>query len=157
LESEEEKGVKFFFGPRALFASAGAETIIRVWDLASGLLLRSLGGHLARVNALSMWEGYQSLVISDSADRTLRVCDLLTGKCVSIMIRHTDDILTATCTTPDGNDGKMQAVLIFSSADLSVVCWDLFAILQDHYFISNDEKEWKSPPLFACIAVLRSP
>ncbi|CAE8727611.1 unnamed protein product [Polarella glacialis] len=63
-----------------LLLSAGADGKIRLWDLASGLLLRLLLGHKEVVWRLAAdWS--TGLIVSSSHDRTLRLWDLGSETC----------------------------------------------------------------------------
>lgn len=63
---------------------------IVVWDIETGLLLRSLTGHLRAVNALKF---DNSKLISGSSDRTVRVWNYKTGECVCTFRGHDDEVL----------------------------------------------------------------
>jgi WD40 repeat protein len=144
--------------PQPLMVTAGAEYVIRLWDVKTAILLRTLTGHLARVNSLCLWEDYQTLIISGSGDHTLRVHDLITGECLCLLQGHTGDVLTVTSTTTDANGvssaspsraqsppstssstrNEARCVIVSSSEDLSLIQWDLQRIIADFYHSSDE-------------------
>ena len=83
-------------GARPILATGGVERVIKLWDVESGVLLRSLEGHLDQINCLCLWEGYEMLIISGSSDCTLRVYDILSGECLCVLQGHMDAILGVT-------------------------------------------------------------
>ena len=86
-------------GARPILATAGVERLIKLWDVESGVLLRSLEGHLDQINCLCLWEGYEMLIISGSSDCTLRVYDILSGECLCVLQGHMDGVLGVTLGT----------------------------------------------------------
>ncbi len=72
---------------------------LEVWDLQSHMLLHSMEGHSARINAVEVTPDGRRL-ISASEDRTLRVWDLESG---SLVASFTDEGgLRSACASPDG-------------------------------------------------------
>lgn len=90
---------------------------LRIWDLATGQLLRGLEAHEARINTLCIVPGMDS-VLSASDDHTLRLWDLGTGQLIRTFIGHRGRILGAVL-LPDGG-GALSA-----SWDRTVRLWDL--------------------------------
>ncbi len=62
-----------------LLASGGADRMIRVWDVASGELVKTLEGHTHHVTALD-WSIDQTQMASASADMSVKIWDLRLGK-----------------------------------------------------------------------------
>jgi maltokinase len=71
----------FGFAGSVLLASAGADSVIRLWDAGSGSLVRSMTGHTAQVNDIAVVRDEQgrTLIASASDDGSLRVWDPATG------------------------------------------------------------------------------
>lgn len=118
-------------GPRPIMVCAGAAPSMLVWDAKAGVLLRSLEGHHHRVNHMALWEGFQMLLVTASADHTIRVYDVVTGECVSILVGHKDVVLRVAI-------AGISPKIISSSDDMSLLQWDLNAIIEDHYYTEGD-------------------
>jgi WD40 repeat protein len=68
----------------AQIVSGPSDYTIKVWDLASGRLLRSLKGHISNVTAVAVTpDGAQ--VVSGSADHTFKVWNLVTGESKTLL------------------------------------------------------------------------
>jgi len=72
-------------GRQAITADDGT---IRVWELGSGQLLRTLRGHTDWVSAVAVTSDGQRIV-SASWDQTLRMWDLGSGQVLSVLEGHT--------------------------------------------------------------------
>jgi WD40 repeat protein len=104
---------------RQLQVPAGA-TFLRVRHLAtreSPALVRDLVGHTSWVNACAVTPDGQR-VVSASADKTLRVWDLGSGRTLATLTGHLDDVL-ACAVTPDGRR------VVSASAEHTLKVWDL--------------------------------
>jgi WD40 repeat protein len=76
--SDSVFGVEFSPDGR-LLASAGADKFVKVWDAASGKLVRSFEGHTNQVLGVS-WRSDQKLLASAGADNVIKVWSLETGE-----------------------------------------------------------------------------
>jgi WD40 repeat protein len=119
-------------GIRPLLASAGVERIIKIWDLDSGILLRCLHGHLDQITTMTLWEGNQMFIISGSADHTIRIFDMISGECFCVLKGHRDSVLSLTIADWD------QPKIVSSGDDLSIIQWDLDAIIEAFYDNSEE-------------------
>ena len=54
-------------------ATASWDTVVRLWDVASGVCVRRFNGHSKDVNAVAFLAGTSSLVASGGKDRSIRV------------------------------------------------------------------------------------
>ena len=99
---------------RVLLGSAG---LIKLLDVAASapVPLRDLVGHTALVNCL---EASASMVLSGSADKTVRLWDLRTSKCVRTMEGHSDAVCSVDM------DGHCRTA-VSGSFDKSAKLWDL--------------------------------
>ncbi|MGQ9765718.1 MAG: WD40 repeat domain-containing protein, partial [Armatimonadota bacterium] len=71
------------------YALSGSwDKTVKVWDLASGRLLRSLGGHTGWVWAVAVTADGRS-ALSGSDDRTVKVWDLESGRLLRSLEGHT--------------------------------------------------------------------
>ena len=72
-------------GKRAV--SASRDKTLKVWELESGRLLRTLEGHSDRVNGVSVTADGKRAV-SASGDKTLKVWELESGACIATFPRR---------------------------------------------------------------------
>ncbi|MCJ7509602.1 MAG: WD40 repeat domain-containing protein, partial [Dehalococcoidia bacterium] len=101
----------------ALVASVGYEdTVVRVWDSATGRSVAILRGHTDHVVDVA-WSPDGGLLASGSADHTVRLWDGATGKPVAILEGHTGHV-DAVAWSPDGS------LLASGSWDDTVRLWD---------------------------------
>lgn len=63
-----------------MIASGSHEQTIRLWDIATGELLRTVSGHMGAVLALAF--SADSTLISGSQDETIRIWESETGQCL---------------------------------------------------------------------------
>jgi WD40 repeat protein len=78
------------FSPDGRLLAAGAkfaESVINVWDVSSGRLVRQLEGHQRWVAALQFWPDGKTLA-SASGDRTIRIWDVTSGKLLKTLRGH---------------------------------------------------------------------
>jgi WD40 repeat protein len=101
-------------GKRAI--SAGADHLLRLWDLQSGDQIRPLKGHTNWVTSVAVFADGRH-AISGSADKTLRVWDLDTGKELKKLTGKS--WINAIAVSADGT----RAVV--GNEDHSVVLWDV--------------------------------
>merc|ERR1711871_904303 len=75
-------------------ATGCADGIIRVWNLETTQMVRALEGHEDEVLCMSWLSGWPWLLISGSADMTLRVWDLSMGQCMEdgVLEGHSDAV-----------------------------------------------------------------
>ena len=100
-----------------LIVSGSDDQIIKVWELDSGRLLRSLGGHTGEVNAVAVSPNGRE-IISASDDKTLKVWDLESGRLLRTLEGHSGGIV-AISLTPDGKR------VVSISEDKTIKVWDL--------------------------------
>lgn len=82
-------------------ASAGADRLVRIWDVETGRLLRSLRGHTHDIRQILFTADGQS-VISGSEDRTIRIWDLKTGEPTKLLFTRYDHGVCSLSLSPDG-------------------------------------------------------
>jgi WD40 repeat protein len=80
-------------GNRAV--SGSDDTTLKVWDVRTGLELRTLEGHTGWVSTANVAQG---LVVSGSGDGTLKAWDLETGQVLWTLVGHTDQVLAVALT-----------------------------------------------------------
>ena len=97
--------------------SGSREKTLKVWDLDTGALVRTLEGHADRVTGVAVTADGRRTV-SASWDKTLKVWNLGTGSVVHTLEGHTG-VVWGVAVTPDGR----QAVS--GSSDETLKVWDL--------------------------------
>jgi len=69
----------------------GTRDFMKVWNLKTGELIQDMDGHMEGVFALTKAEEL-GLLFSASVDRTIRVWDMNTHKCLHVLEEHTDKV-----------------------------------------------------------------
>jgi WD40 repeat protein len=103
--------------PLSSYSDEKDETVLRVWDLETGMCLHVLRGHTHGVWSVSATPDNRCAV-SAGFDRTLRVWDLETGGCIRVLEGHTDEVRSVSV-TPDG------CLAVSASFDKTIRVWDL--------------------------------
>ena len=102
-------------GRRAV--SASRDRTLKVWDLETGEVLRTLEGHSGVVMAVAVTPDSRQ-AISASGDRTLKVWDIETGEVLRTLEGHSD-MVRAVAVTPDGRQ------TVSASGDRPLKVWDI--------------------------------
>ena len=101
-------------GQRVL--SSSSDDTIKLWDVATGRLLRTFVGHLSSVSA-AVFSSDGERIISGSADRTLKLWHTATGHLVRNFEGHISAV-AAVAFSPDG------ALVVSGSYDKTLKLWD---------------------------------
>jgi WD40 repeat protein len=80
--------------------TGSADDTAKIWDAASGNLLRTLQGHTDDVRAVE-WSPDSKQILTGSIDNTARFWDAASGQILKILQGHTDDIWSVAW-SPDG-------------------------------------------------------
>jgi WD40 repeat protein len=102
--------------------SGSGDSTVKVWDLESGSLLRSLAGYARAVFAVGVTRDARR-VICGSSDRTVRIWDLESGQVLHTLAGHRGCVRAVAVT----RDGRRA---IWGSDDKTVRVWDLDALTQ---------------------------
>ncbi len=108
-----------FFPDNKRLVTAGADRVVRVWDIVAGQQLMALSGHSDVVDSVAVSRDGQILA-SGSEDRTVKIWNALTGREVAMLKGHTAGVVSIAFSP----DGKRLAT---ASDDKSVRLWDLAA------------------------------
>jgi Tol biopolymer transport system component len=109
-----------------VLATAGGDTMIRLWDLATGKELRCLAGHKGFIRSVAFAPDGK-LLASAGNDRSVLLWNVTTGKQVRRVGHHDGDLRMAAF-SPDGK------TLASSGFDEHIGLWDLATGKQLHYF-----------------------
>jgi WD40 repeat protein len=101
-------------GKQAL--SGGLDNTIKLWDVSSGRLLRTLGGHSDAVNSVA-FSPVGGKVLSGSSDKTLRLWDASTGQVLRTFVGHSDSV-NSVAFSFDGSK------VLSGSSDKTLKLWD---------------------------------
>lgn len=99
-----------------LIASAGEDNVVKLWDAATGKLIRNLEGHTDFVRAVAFSPDSKT-VASGGRDRIIKLWDTRTGKLIRGLRGHSD-MVSSLCFSRDGS------TLVSGSWDESVALWD---------------------------------
>jgi WD40 repeat protein/energy-coupling factor transporter ATP-binding protein EcfA2 len=99
-----------------LILSGSVDNSLRLWDAASGKLIRSLEGHSNGVMACAFSPDGR-LILSGSADNSLRLWDAASGKLIRSLEGHSK-VVWACAFSPDGR------LILSGSDDNSLRLWD---------------------------------
>ena len=97
-------------------ATAGRDSVAKIWDVATGQELRTLRGHTSFVLDATYSPDGQRLVTS-SADKTAKIWAVSTGELLGTLQGHTDQVWTAVY-SPDGRR------IATASWDKTIRVWD---------------------------------
>jgi WD40 repeat protein len=98
-----------------ILISASADKTIKIWNLETGELLKTLTGHTSFVNYLAISPDGQILA-SASADKTVKLWDLNTGKLLKTLTGH-NSFVHRLLFSPDGQN--------LYSADATIKIWNI--------------------------------
>jgi hypothetical protein len=97
-------------------ASASWDKTVKIWDAATGTLIRTLTGHSSSViSAVFSPDGKR--IASASADSTVKIWDAATGKLLATLSGHSSPVFSAVF-SPDGKR------IASASGDKTVKIWD---------------------------------
>lgn len=98
-------------------ASGGADRVVRMWDRATGALLREFVGHTGGVNSVSI-SADGRLMLTASGDKELRLWDIATGQCLKTFKGHSWHVVSC-CLSRCGS------LAVSGSGDSTVRIWDI--------------------------------
>jgi WD40 repeat protein len=121
LECHDDLVNDVVWGPGGRWlATAGADRLVRIWDVATGQRRAELAGHSGPVLALALSPDGRWLC-SASADQSIRVWDCTTWKQVRSLDNHTGTVHALAFRPAAGDDGP--PILASAGADGTVRIW----------------------------------
>jgi murein L,D-transpeptidase YafK/tricorn protease-like protein len=97
--------------------SGGQDNVLRLWDIPTGLLLRTFDAQASRINAVAFSpDGH--LILSGGSDKLVRIWAVSTGQAVRTIEGHAGEVLSVAI-SPDGKRA------LSGSADKTVKLWDV--------------------------------
>ncbi|GMH10342.1 hypothetical protein Nepgr_012183 [Nepenthes gracilis] len=97
-------------------STASDDNTVRIWDVATGQLIKTLHGHTNYVFCVN-FNPQSNMIVSGSFDETVRVWDVKTGKCLKVLPAHSDPV-TAVHFNHDGS------LIVSGSYDGLCRIWD---------------------------------
>ncbi|KAI9251408.1 WD40-repeat-containing domain protein [Phascolomyces articulosus] len=102
--------------------SGADDSLINIYDATTLARRRCLRGHEGGVWAL---QHVGNTLVSGSTDRTVRVWNLLTGKCTHVFYGHTSTVRCLQIVMPNKNNEPKQPLIIAGSRDSTLRVWRL--------------------------------
>jgi WD40 repeat protein/nitrous oxidase accessory protein NosD len=100
-----------------LLASGSRDYTIKLWEVATGSLVRTLEGHTNWVNSVAFSPDGR-LLASGSSDRTIKLWEVASGSLVRTLSGHTSDV-NSVAFSPDGR------LLASGSDDRTIKLWEV--------------------------------
>eukprot|EP00602_Paraphysomonas_sp_CaronLab_P000947 CAMPEP_0185031738 /NCGR_PEP_ID=MMETSP1103-20130426/19360_1 /TAXON_ID=36769 /ORGANISM="Paraphysomonas bandaiensis, Strain Caron Lab Isolate" /LENGTH=447 /DNA_ID=CAMNT_0027567361 /DNA_START=263 /DNA_END=1607 /DNA_ORIENTATION=- len=101
-------------------AAGGRDSVIHVWDFASGDKLHTYSGHTEAVfSLLTLQMSGATAIVSGSGDNTIRVWNSSSNACEMVLHGHTDCV---TCLA--SAECSALLLLISGSRDMNILVWD---------------------------------
>lgn len=94
--------------------SGGADAAIKIWDIETQILLKTLTGHTKGVWSLAVFTS--KLIVSGSHDATVKVWNVEQGRCLRTMYGHSGSVWAMGC---------KKHLLVTGSHDKLIKLWDL--------------------------------
>ena len=131
LAAHQQGALSVAFSPDStLFASGGADSIVYLWDVATGQLRNTLRGHTNWIWALAFSPDGKTLA-SASSDQTIRLWHTQTGEVRHTLHKHSGWVRDVAF-SPDGR------ILASGSEDNTVRLWDVASGFEENVLYLDD-------------------
>ena len=127
-----------------ILAAAAFDDTVRLWDVSTGQMLRTLSGHAGQVMSLA-FSPDGTMAVSASADTTIKIWEVSSGRELRTLNGHTDEVMSASFSP----DGKMLAS---GSTDGTIRLWDDSEVLPVFELAKLEEKPIRWDP---CVGPVR--
>ncbi|KJU84114.1 repeat-containing protein [Candidatus Magnetobacterium bavaricum] len=97
--------------------SGSKDNTLRIWDIATGNLLKTLEGHSSVVSSVAI-SADDKKIVSGSKDNTVKIWEMATGIMIKTLQEHSDDV-TSVAISADGMK------IVSGSDDNTVKIWDM--------------------------------
>ncbi|XP_021890420.1 COMPASS-like H3K4 histone methylase component WDR5A [Carica papaya] len=116
--SGHEQGVSdvAFSSDSRFLVSASDDKTLRLWDVATGSLIKTLNGHTNFAFCVN-FNPQSNMIVSGAFDETVRIWDVKSGKCLKVLPAHSDPV-----TAVDFN--REGTLIVSSSYDGLCRIWD---------------------------------
>ncbi|KAJ3141347.1 Dip2/Utp12 protein [Physocladia obscura] len=102
----------------SLTVSGGEDSTIRLWDMKTGLGIKTLEGHMGAIGCVCVSADSRWIVSGGLDDWTVRVWDVATGRCWQILEGHEDSV-ECVAILPDGKR------IVSGSRDGTLRIWEM--------------------------------
>ena len=107
-------------------ATTATDGVIKLWDISTGRILRTLDGHTSKVNALS-FSNDGKLLVSGSYDKTIKVWEVSTGMNLQTLEGHTSPVQTVAFSPDDLIVASGSGDFSQDSSDTSIKIWEVLS------------------------------
>ena len=97
-------------------ASGSRDKTIKIWNLATGELIRTLSGHSENVLSVAMSSDGRTLASGGGYDKTIKIWNLATGQLIRTLSGHFENVWSVAI-SPDGR------TLASGSEDKTIKIW----------------------------------
>ncbi|MDM9385148.1 NB-ARC domain-containing protein [Chlorogloeopsis sp. ULAP01] len=104
-------------GEGGILASGSHDHTVRLWDVSTGVVLKTIQGHTNWVYSVA-FSPQGNLLVSGSGDRTIKLWDISTGQLLKTLQGHR----AAVCSVAFSPDGQ---ILVSGSEDNTIRLWDV--------------------------------
>ncbi|WP_013322705.1 hypothetical protein [Gloeothece verrucosa] len=121
-------------GAGGILASGSRDTSIKLWDVQTGQLIRTLSGHNDGVSSVS-FSPDGKILASGSGDKTIKLWDVQTGQLIRTLSGH-NDVVWSVSFSPDGK------ILASGSGDKTIKLWDVQTGQQIRTLSRHNDSVW---------------
>jgi len=110
----------------SILATTASSGTIKLWDVNSGRLLRTLRGHQSKVNAIS-FSNDGKLLVSGGYDKTIKVWEVNTGMNLQTLVGHESPVQAVAFSPDDLIVASGSGDFTKDSSDTSIRIWEVLS------------------------------